>query len=338
MELYSKEKLDKIEEQIQSCENILIIAHQSPDGDALGSLMAMKYILSNKGKKAIGILPDPVPDFIQWLDEEKSCLVYKEQETEVTDALEKADLIIVLDFNAPHRAGNGLGTLIKDSKAFKIMMDHHPFPEEDAFDCCISDIGACATAEVIGKWLMASDQTELIDEKVAEALYLGLVTDSGSFRFSSVTSKTHELAGILLKTGIQHSEIHEKTFDQNELGRMRLLGYALSKKLVKVKNHKAAYISLNENELKKYYATKGDTEGLVNYALSLKGVSLAAFFKEQEGMIKISFRSTGTRAVNEMASKFFNGGGHLNAAGGRYQGTIDEALSKFEEVLNDEKY
>lgn len=336
MNIYSKEKTAQFEDQLSKASHVSIIAHQSPDGDALGSLLAMKYLLQNKGIESSAILPDPVPEFIQWLDPDQQTVYFNNQEDEATERIKKSDLLIILDFNKPDRAGKAVGQLIEQSDAFKVMFDHHPYPVEDAFDLCFSDIGACATAEVIGKWMMATDQLELLDKKSGEALYLGLITDSGSFRFNSVTPETHELAALILKTGVKHSEIHEKTFDQNELGRLRLVGYALSEKLVKLKNHNAAYISLNEKELKKYYATKGDTEGLVNYALSLKGVTLAAFFKEQEGYIKMSFRSTGDRAVNQMASKHFNGGGHLNAAGGKIEGTIEQAIHKFQDVLSDE--
>ena len=241
----------------------------------------------------------------------------------------EAELIFCLDFNTLSRIDT-FEPIVRLSKAPKVVIDHHQDP--DTFDFNFTDSTACSTAQLIYEFLELFDDIELIDRDIAECIYAGIMTDSGSFRFNSVTSKTHHIVSDLLKRGARNDWVYDNIHDNNSVSRIQLLGYCLSEKLVVLNEIGVAYISLDKNELNRFNFQKGDTEGIVNYALSIQGIKLAAFFVERDGIIKISFRSKGNVAVNQLAKDHFGGGGHINASGGAFN-NMNEAIETFCSVV-----
>ena len=211
------------------------------------------------------------------------------------------------------------------------MIDHHQNPSNFA-DFIISRTESCSTAQLIYEFIESNNDLSLMDKVIGEGIYTGLITDSGSFKYSNVESKTHKIAAHLLDLGLNHTAIHDAIFDQNNLSRLKLLGHALSSIEV-IEDLPVAFIALSRAELRKFNFSKGDTEGLVNYCLSIKGVVLAAFIKEDVGIIKMSFRSKGALRVNDFSSTYFNGGGHINAAGGRSELSFEDTVLKFKETV-----
>jgi phosphoesterase RecJ-like protein len=261
-------------------------------------------------------------------------LTFSDNRDRVQEVITAAHLIFILDYNDLKRVEE-MGEIIQDAPAVKVMIDHHPDPAPCA-DIILSDVGYASTAEMVYMLLKKMEFVDLIDKNIGESLYCGMMTDTGSFKFSGTTARTHRIVAVLFNLGIQHTEVHQRIFDSSTEDKLRLTGYALYEGLKFIPEYKTAYIKLDENILKQFNYKKGDTEGLVNYALSVDGVNLAAIFTEKEPQIvRISFRSKGKLAVNTMAKKHFEGGGHINAAGGIFKGSIDDAIAKFEKLLPD---
>lgn len=325
---------DNRRELIEAADHIVITAHKSPDGDAVGSSLALLHILEAMGKKCTVILPDPFAAFLQWMPGTEGIVFHSESPEKCQELLREAGLIFCLDYNVLHRTGN-LAPLLEAEigKTPFILIDHHQQP--DTFpDVLISDTSSCSTAQLIYEFAESIGSAELINEVSGACLYTGIVTDSGSFRFPSVTPKTHQIAASLIEKGVDHAAIHRAIYDTNKEDRMRLTGYALSEKLVVNRAHKTAYISLSSEELKRFNYESGDTEGLVNQALSINGVNFAAFLRQsKENEVKISFRSQGSFNVNQFARAHFNGGGHNNAAGAAVQESLEQAINRFESLL-----
>lgn len=323
----------QIIEAIQTAKNIVITSHRSPDGDSIGSSIAMLNLCETLGKSAVICHPDPAPDFLLWLPKTEAILNFESNQEAIVDEFEKADLILCLDYNEPKRIGDEMGELLVNSSAKKVLIDHHLNPA-DFTDITYSDPTVGSTCELIFRVLEDAKRTDLLTIPMGAAIYLGIMTDTGSFRFPSVHPRTHAILAQLLEVGVKHYEIHENVFDTNTVDRLRIRGYACSEKLELIHNNKVAIISLTRTELDRLNYTKGDTEGLVNVALSIQGVKAAAFFNEGDGYIKISFRSKGKEnAVNVMTSDYFQGGGHANAAGGKFDGTMEDAIALFKKVV-----
>lgn len=323
--------VNNIIEAIEKADKIVITSHKSPDGDSIGSSLGLKRFIAALGKKAVICHPDPCPNFIEWAKRDDSILNFEEEEETVRGYMKNADLIFSLDYNGTGRLGDAMGATLKDSKAYKIMIDHHLNPEDFA-DIKISDPSVGSTSQLVFELIEESGNLNLINAQMVEPLYLGIVTDTGSFRFDSVDSKTHEIVAKMLGTGLNHTRVHELTFDGNRVDKLKLRGYAIAEKLEIIPNYKVAILSLTDSELNRFNYIKGDTEGLVNIALSVEGVEVAAFFAEKDGKIKISFRSKGM-AVNNIASDHFGGGGHKYAAGGASDDTMENTINKFKKVL-----
>lgn len=322
----------QIFDQINLANSIVITAHKSPDGDSVGSSLALYHICKDLGKNVLVCFPDEVPSFLTWVDGAKDILVFERQQELVTECMLNTDLLFALDYNGSGRLGNEMGQVFEDSKAFKIMIDHHTNPS-DFVNISYSFPTICSTCELIYQVAENANRLDVITPTVGKAIYLGIMTDTGSFRFPSLTAKTHRILANLLEIGVKHYEVHESVYDTNTTDRLKLRGYALSEKL-EVINNEVAIISLTNQEMERYNHQKGDTEGLVNMALSVEGMKIAAFFNEGDEYVKISFRSKGTNnKVNEMSQAYFNGGGHINAAGGRFDGTLADAISKFKSVV-----
>lgn len=322
-----------IEEILKKVKKIVITTHQSPDGDAIGSSLALYGYLKKKGYEVNVVVPDSFPSFLQWLEGAGDVLVHEKDEELVKQVIADSELIFSLDYNDLKRVGN-VGELIEQSTAYKAMIDHHLDPT-DFVDWMCSDTSSCSTAQLIYNFIEDFGDLDLIDNAIAEGIYCGIMTDSGSFRFPSVQAKTHLIAADLINRGLNHSRIHEMVHDVNTLRRLHLLGFALNEKLRVLPNLPVAVIDISWDELESFDYRKGDTEGLVNYALSVEGVKMAAFIKEDKNKVKMSFRSKGDIAVNEFSNLYFNGGGHKNAAGGVSSVSLKETVELFESKIND---
>jgi len=323
-------EVESIHRLINESEKIVITSHKSPDGDAIGSALAVYHILKNIGKRPVVILPDNVPGFLQWLDGYKEIVVFENQTDKATQLIADAQLIFSLDYNNLSRVGVDMEAALRKATAGFILIDHHQSPEGFA-KVTYSDTKSCSTAELVYKTIVACGWKGKMDIATAESIYTGIMTDSGSFRFPSVTKETHTIAGELIEMGLDHAKIHREIYDTNSLNRMRLVGYALSEKLEVIEECATAIISMSLEELERFDHQPGDTESLVNQALSIKGVKFSAFFKEDADKVKISFRSKGSFDVNNFARNGWNGGGHINAAGGSCPKPIDAAIARFKE-------
>lgn len=322
----------QIEEKILNASHIVITSHKSADGDSVGSSLGLLYFIEKLGKKAMICHPDKAPDFLDWLDTSSFILMSDEPEKVATE-FQQADLIFSLDYNATYRTGPEMQELLETTSCDKIMIDHHLNPEEFP-TITVSETTASSTSQLIVDLIEQSGHLELIDEKIGTPLYLGILTDTGSFRFNSVKPHTHEVLAKILAAGVQHHLIHEKLSDNNTENRLRLQGYAMSEKLEILHDNNVGIISLSKEELAKYKYKKGDTDSLANLVLSIKGMKAAIVFTERDGIMKISFRSKGAEnPVNVLAKEHFNGGGHANASGGMSDLTVSETLEKLKELI-----
>ena len=309
---------------LDSANNILITTHKSPDGDAIGSSVAFSRFLTVYGKSNHLLLPDSPPDNLMSFLEGIPYSYFEDFNISNTNF----DLMICLDYNHPYRVGVAMEPIVSDMEVSKIMIDHHPNPTEFC-DLTISRPEVCSTAQLLFEVLNECSIDSYLKKEACEALYLGIMMDTGSFRFPSVTAKTHDVLGELLHRGVEPHIIHEKVFDQNTKERIQLRSYAISNKFIHIEGTPIAYISLSHEELKRYDYQNGDTEGLVNVPLSIKGISISVFMKENEdGKVKMSFRSKGKYFVNEFAKKYFDGGGHKYAAGGISHDNLAETIKK----------
>ncbi|MDR5592059.1 DHH family phosphoesterase [Christiangramia sp. SM2212] len=322
----------QIEAEIQAASNIIITAHKSADGDSIGSSLGLLHFIEKLGKKATVCHPDKAPNFLYWLDT-SAILLMEETPEAVTNAFKHADLIFCLDYNATNRVGPEMQALLEECTVKKIMIDHHLNPEDFPF-LTVSETSVCSTSQLIVELIEQSGSIHLLDENIGTPLYLGILTDTGNFRFNSVQPRTHEIIAKLLTAGVQHHLIHEKLNDTNTESRLRLQGYAMSQKLEILYDYNVAIISLSKEELATYNYKKGDTDSLANTALSIKGMKAAIVFTERDGIMKISFRSKGVEnPVNILAANHFNGGGHANAAGGMSELSVQETLEKLKELI-----
>lgn len=328
-----QEHIQKASGLINAAESIVITAHRSPDGDAVGSSLALFHYFNKRNKNATVILPDGFADFLKWMPGQEKILTHDEFPDSCEAKLEEANLIFCLDYNDLSRTGD-LSPLLEQQigKTPFILIDHHQNP--DTFpDVLISDTSSCSTAQMVYEFIAVLGDEDLIDATIGQCMYAGIVTDSGSFRFPSVTPETHRITASLIEKGVDHAEIHRSIYDTNLLDRLRLVGYALSEKLVVLPELHTAYITLSKEELDRFNYRSGDTEGLVNQALSIKGVNMAVFIREGSNKVKLSFRSQGKFKVNEFSSQYFNGGGHFNAAGGASNASLQEVIDHFLSVL-----
>ncbi|MEX1001917.1 MAG: bifunctional oligoribonuclease/PAP phosphatase NrnA [Crocinitomicaceae bacterium] len=330
--IIKRDKIKQLQSLISAAKKIVITAHKGPDGDSVGSSLGLYHYLTQLHPEVVICHPDEAPFFLHWMEGYKHILNLESHENQVTEAFETADLIFCLDYNSPSRIGK-MEPLLTSSSAKKVMIDHHRDPDETFCDLMFSDIQACSTSQLVYEIIDASDDLSKVNQLVGTPLYTGIVTDTGSFRFSSTRPKTHRIVAELIDRGVKHWEVHENIFDTNSLARIQLISYAMLEKLQVLEKFQTGYIFLSAEDLKKFAITKGDTEGLVNQILGISGVKVAVFFKEADGLIKISFRSKGNIPINEIAKTHFGGGGHLNASGGKHSGKLEDAVEKFVTIL-----
>jgi len=326
------EDIHNLKQLLSTPKTIVIVPHKNPDGDAIGSSLGLFHYLKQKHHNVVVIAPNDYPKFLKWMPSENEILKYDANMDSAINFIEKADLIFTLDFNALNRIGD-MEAVIKDSKALKIMVDHHPEPDNYA-SFTFSDVGKSSTCEMIYDLIEWLGDVDNIDANIATCLYTGIMTDTGSFKFSCTTTRTHEIAGSLIAKGANNAQIHNNIYDTFSSDQLQLLGCALSNLRV-LEPYKTAYITLSQEELNTYKFKKGDTEGFVNYGLVLEGVVFSVIFIEnqQENIIKISFRSKGNFSVNEFARHHFDGGGHINAAGGKSDLSLEATVEKFISIL-----
>jgi phosphoesterase RecJ-like protein len=311
---------------------IAIIPHRSPDGDAMGSTLAMYHFLKKLGHAPTVIAPNEFPGFLDWLPASGTVVIYEKDKLSCAKILADAELIFTLDFNALHRTGE-METILSKLAAPFIMIDHHQKP--DGFAAFMySDTSFGSTCEMIYNFISYLGKKELIDLEIATCIYTGIVTDSGSFRFPSTTAATHRITAELLDLGVDNNAVHGLLFDENTYDSLQLLGRAL-RNLRVLPDGKTSYITLSQAELDRYHYVKGDTEGIVNYGLKIKGVTFTAIFIEHadEGIVKISFRSKGNFDVNRFSREHFNGGGHINAAGGKSLLSLEDTVERFISIV-----
>jgi phosphoesterase RecJ-like protein len=326
-------QLDGLKQRLKSPRRIVITNHTNPDGDAMGSALGLALCLKQINHEVQVIVPNNYPSFLNWLPGNEEVLIAEQNMPEAERIVSEADLIFLLDYNAYKRAGC-MQQMLKKAEATKVLIDHHQEPESWP-DFIYSDTTMSSTSQMIYEWLDLNGWTELVNADVANCLYTGLVTDTGSFRFAATTSRTHQIASFLLAKGVKPNGVYDRVFDSNKIGRLRLLG-AMLNKMEYMADLGAVILHLAKPELMRNQYQKGDSEGFVNYGLSISGTVLSTFLREDKELIKVSLRSKGSYDVNKLARKHFNGGGHMNAAGGSLQMTIEDALAHTRKVITAE--
>jgi len=322
----------QIEAEIKAASNIIITSHKSADGDSIGSSLGLLHFIEKLGKTATVCHPDAATGFLDWLDT-STFLLMTDQPEAVTTAFAAADLVFCLDYNATNRIGPDMQVLLEAVTCTTVMIDHHLNPEEFP-TLIVSEATASSTSELIVELIEQSGNGVLLDQKIGTPLYLGILTDTGSFRFPSTKPRTHEILAKLLAAGVAHHLVHESLSDNNTASRLRLQGFAMCEKLEIMDDYMVAVISLSKEELANYNYQKGDTDSLANQALSIKGMKAAIVFTERDDIMKMSFRSKGAEnPVNVLAAEHFNGGGHANASGGMSELTVAETLDKIKDLI-----
>jgi phosphoesterase RecJ-like protein len=326
-------KIIEIKKLLATPQNIVIIPHRNPDGDAIGSSLALYHYLKEKHYVTV-VAPNDYPEFLKWMPSSDDVNLFDKQNKQSKRALESASIVFLLDFNALHRIGDDMQKTVEQFKGTFVMIDHHQQPDTSITDYIYSDVTICSTCQMVYHFLEMLGDVDKIDGAIASCLYSGIMTDTGSFRFPSTTSTTHRVIADLIDKGANNAQIHNDIYDVNSYGRLQLLGRALSNLKV-LENYRTAFITISQEELNEFDFQKGDTEGVVNYALSLKGVVFAVIFieDEEQKIIKMSLRSKGKFSVNEFARAHYNGGGHDNAAGGRSELKMEETVASFISLL-----
>ena len=309
------------------------MCHINPDGDSVGAQLALYHYFKANGKNVSLLAPNNLQEFLKWMDGAGQIEVFIKDRKKGRMMIEGADLIIMLDFNQPDRLGEAEEYVVA-SNARKVIIDHHLNPGKFV-DLLISDPSKCSTSELIHELVCEINGAKFMNRSYAEALYVGIITDTGNFEHGSYTSRTFRIVADLLDSGIKKETIINLIYNNFSSDRIRLQGFALNQRMVVLPEFRTAYIYLSKNDLKEYNHVKGDTEGFVNMPLSIKGINFSALFIEKDNFIKLSFRSKGKFPSNEFAFKYFSGGGHLNASGGEFSDTLENTIAYFLKVLEE---
>lgn len=330
--MHTKSKMQAFKALLSAPKKIVITTHTKPDADALGSSLGLAGYLKKKGHEVKVISPTDYPDFLKWMKGNSEVLIFNEHpEEKSVKFIESADIIFCLDFSSLNRI-NELGELVRQSKSIKVLIDHHLEPEDFA-DYSFWSIKAAATAELVYELIDDLGDSDLIDKDIAECLYAGIMTDTGSFKHANTTVNVHKITASLIEKGADNSKVAKLVYDTNSVERLKFIGFALSERLVILNKYKTAYFAISAEDLNRFKSKTGDTEGLVNYALSIKGIVMSAVIIENEDLVKLSFRSIGEFPVNEIAKDFFEGGGHRNAAGGKSHLSLEDTVKKLISIL-----
>lgn len=327
------ENLDQLKKMLANPLRIVILPHRKPDADALGSCLALWLFLKKLGHQPVVISPTDYPHFLHWMSGNSEVIIYNDgsSKPKADTLIAEADLIACLDFSALNRIDQ-MTASVASSKAKKLLIDHH-IGKEDFADFELWDIKAAATAELIYDFIVMLEGEHLMDIDMAACLYAGIMTDTGSFKFPNTSAKVHRTIAHLLDLGLDASRIHRAIHDNSSFSRLQLLGFSLCNRLKVLPEYRIGYFALTEADLMQFNYQTGDTEGLVNYALSVQNIIAAALFIEDKGHVKMSFRSVGDFSVNDLAREYFNGGGHKNAAGARMEGSLPSVVNRFLDLL-----
>lgn len=313
--------------------SVLVVSHYNPDGDALGSSIAWAKMLVGMGHEAMVVVPNKFPHFLEWMPGVKEVRIYTEHEAEVRKAALEADIVCCLDFNSISRLEGLTAAIEANTRAKKLLIDHHLDPPKKYFDLEFSHTEACSTSYLVGKLIERLVGAQAIDRDMGTVLYVGIMTDTGNFSYSSLTPDLFRTVAMLVEQGIDIPDINTRVYNSYSEGRVRLLGYAIGPKMEMLQDGKAAVISLTETELRKYNFKQGDSEGFVNYPLSIETVKMSAMLTQNRNQIRVSLRSRGDVDVNLFARRYFDGGGHKNAAGGKSCLTMDQTLEKYRNAV-----
>ena len=330
--------IDALKQRISApAKSFTIIPHRNPDGDAIGSCLGLYHVLKQLGHKVEIISPNEYPNFLAWMPGTSNIKIYDFNKSAGQHIIKNSDCIFTLDFNILSRTGDEMGEFLASLPNDFVMIDHHQMPGDYA-KLTFSDTSFGSTCELLYTLLEQMELTHLVNTEAATCIYTGIVTDSGSFRFPKTTAKTHRVVADLIDKGIDNPAIHHALFDNSSYNRLQLMGRALQN-LHLIPDTQASYLFLSDEELQEFKHQKGDTEGLVNYGLSIAGIDLTAFFieRKEEEMIKISFRSSGNLDVNLLARTYFEGGGHINAAGGKSNASLEETIKRYTEIVHQHK-
>ncbi|HZJ74065.1 MAG TPA: bifunctional oligoribonuclease/PAP phosphatase NrnA [Perlabentimonas sp.] len=327
----SVSKSEQILALLKSNPNIIITTHSNPDGDAIGSSLGLFHMLKTLGIKTSIVIPNEIPDFLAWLPGSEEIVRFSKQKEAAQKLIGEANVIFALDFNGPGRLEEMKGDF-SNSKAIKILIDHHPHPE-DIFDWKLSETKASSTAELVYEFATILNAESKINLQAAQSIFTGIMTDTGSFSYGCSNPRTFEIAAKLISKGAKVEEIQQQVYNNFSENRMRLMGHALTNKMKVFPAYRSAFISLTRKELNQFKYKIGDTEGLVNLPLSIKNIIFSALLIENTDYVKVSLRSAGNFEANKICEKYFNGGGHINAAGGKSFVPLSETEEKFIEIL-----
>ena len=333
----SKENIEALRGLIE-CEprNVVVLSHTNPDGDALGSSLAWAEALRQRGHKVTCIVPNRFPYYLEWMSGVEDMVIFKcDQEQRAAAAVAEAELIFCLDFHSLHRLDAPLSELIaSNTTARRILIDHHLDPPQE-FDIMFSYPDASSTSYLVYKVIEALWGAQSVTAKQAEVLYVGMMTDTGNFSFSHLTPDLYMSLAVLCATGINIPQIYNNVYNSFTEGRARLFGYTINRKMKTLRKGTVAYMSLTEAEMRRFWFQQGDNEGFVNYPLTIKKMRMSAIFTEHTDFIRVSLRSRGNVDVNLFANRYFNGGGHKNAAGGKSFVTMEETIAHFERSVEE---
>ena len=318
--------------QLQTAKKVVITTHQKPDGDAMGSSLGLYLFLKTLGHRVKVISPTNWANFLDWMPGVKDTLDFEKHKEEGIKIINEAELIFCLDFNILHRTKH-VEKYIEQSNAIKLLIDHHQEPQEAAFDYGISNTAKSSTCEMVYDFIVESGHSDKITIDIATCLYTGVMTDTGSFKFPSTTASVHRMVAHLKELGLQHSIIHENIYDNFLENRLKFIGNALLNRMDILYEYNTAVMYIPKSDLIKFDIKTGDTEGLVNYLLTIEGIKLGAIVIDRDEERKWSFRSKGNFDVNTFARLHFEGGGHVNAAGGRSSESLENTLQKFYQVI-----
>lgn len=329
--MFKQNNINELKEYLQKPKKIVVTSHKNPDGDALGSSLAWTKILTKLGHSVDYISPNGMPEYYSWLPLNKQMIIYEKSKDYAKNLVYSADIVFSLDYNALDRMDE-FGEVVKASKAVKIMIDHHLFPE-DYPTLTYSDTSKSSTGEMIFEMILAMGEEDKIDADIATLLYTAILTDTGSFAFKCTTQRVHEIVGVLVSKGADPDTVQNQVYNCFTESRLRFFGFCIMNKMHIIPNTNVAYIAVSEKELREFDIQDGETEGLANYPLKIANVQACAFFREKDKQIRISFRSKGDFDVNILAREHFNGGGHKNASGGMMHDSLENTVKKFENLF-----
>ncbi|MBA3673744.1 MAG: DHH family phosphoesterase [Chitinophagaceae bacterium] len=321
---------------LSQSKNVVITFHQKPDADAMGSALGLYHFLIQLGHTVTAVSPTNWAGFLSWMPGCKKVVDYEMQTAKATEVLSKAEWLFCLDFNTMDRTRK-MADVLTNLSCTKILIDHHQQPQVEVFNYGISDVTKSSTCEMVYDFIISSGHADKINVDAAECLYAGVMTDTGSFRFNSTTASVHTMVADLKNRGLNHSKIHENLFDNFLESRFRFFGHVLLSRMEVFYDYNTALIAIPQADLIKFNVKTGDTEGLVNFPLSIHGIKLACIIIDRGDERKSSFRSKGGFDVNTFARRYFNGGGHFNASGGKNTEPLDEVVQKFKAAIKENK-